>query len=183
MDAGELQRFERRARLKYEGNRALWALIGVVPAGALIAIAAQLGRNARWPLSFGALMLGFGAMLLWYGRELKRALLPGLAAGLLPLTFALCATHVGHVCTGDRCMMVCLPACAAGGLVSGVALALIGRRATRGAGFWLSASAIALLTGAMGCACIGISGVIGLLLGFALGFAPWARGGYRASSS
>jgi hypothetical protein len=51
-----------------------------------------------------------------------------------------------------------------------VAINLHGRRA--GPGFWLSASSLALLTGAMGCTCVGYSGVAGLALGFAVGSAP-----------
>jgi hypothetical protein len=47
-------------------------------------------------LIFGALMFVFAGVLLWYGRELKRAVLPSLFAGTVPAVLALCATHVGH---------------------------------------------------------------------------------------
>jgi hypothetical protein len=183
MGSDELKRIERRARMKYEWSRARWAVIGFAPAGVLIAIAAYFGGSPRWPLTFGALMFVVGALFLWYGRELKRAVLPGLAAGVLPLTLALCAMHVGHVCSGDRCMLVCLPACVVGGVASGVVLAVLGHRGKHGFGFWASASAITLLTGAMGCACIGVSGVMGLMLGFALGFAPGVRNGFGVKVS
>lgn len=174
MDADELRRVERQARLKYEWSRARRAVLGFAPALGIVGLAMLLGRNPGWPLAFGALMFVYGAVLLWYGRELKRAVLPGVLAGLVPLTLALCAMHVGHFCTGDRCMMVCLPACAAGGLIAGLAVAMIGHRGKHGVGFWASASGITLLTGSMGCACIGVAGVIGLAAGFAVGLTPWA---------
>jgi hypothetical protein len=97
--------------------------------------------------------------------------LPGLAAGIVPLALALCANHIGHACMGDECMTVCIPACATGGVVAGLAVAAIGIRRRSGAAFWLATSAVALLTGAMGCGCVGYTGVIGLVLGFGAGLA------------
>lgn len=169
MDPSELGRVEQRARFKYEWSRARRAVLGLSPMIGVIALAALLGRSPEWPVTFGALVFAYGAALLWYGRDLKRAVLPGVIAGLVPLTLALCATHVGHVCTGDHCTMVCLPACAIGGVVAGLAVAVVGHRGAHGFGYWASASGIALLTGAMGCACIGVSGLGGLGLGFVAG--------------
>lgn len=184
MDSHELKRVEHRARFKYEWSRARRAVLGFAPAIGLIVVAALLGKSPRWSLTFGALMFAYGAALLWYGRDLKRAVLPGVIAGLVPLTLALCASHVGHVCTGDHCMMICIPACTVGGLVAGLAVAAIGHRGKHGLGFWASASSITLLTGAMGCACIGVSGVIGLSLGFAAGLVPrTAQAWYGTKSS
>ena len=62
-------------------------------------------------------------------------------------------------------MMFCVPACLAGGVIAGIVAGSIGVRARRGVGFWLAASGICLLTGAMGCACAGLPGLIGLALG------------------
>jgi hypothetical protein len=172
MDSHELKRVQQRARLKYEWSRARRAVLGFAPAIGLVLVAALLGKSPRWSLGFGGLMFAYGAALLWYGRDLKRAVLPGVVAGLVPLTFALCASHVGHMCSGDRCMMVCIPACTVGGLVAGLAVAAVGHRGKHGLGFWAAASGVTLLTGAMGCACIGVTGVIGLALGFAAGLVP-----------
>jgi hypothetical protein len=60
----------------------------------------------------------------------------------------------------------------AGGLIAGLVLAALGKRRQHGMAFWLSASGITLLTGAMGCACVGYAGLIGLSAGYAIGFVP-----------
>ena len=109
--------------------------------------------------------------MLWYGRDPQKAVLPGIAAGLVPLVFALCANHM-HACGADGCSSLCVPACALGGVVAGLAVASVGNQRNTGPWFWVSASSLALLTGAMGCACIGYSGVIGLGLGFGAGMVP-----------
>jgi len=119
-------------------------------------------RAYEWSRARRAL-LGFSPVL---------AVLPGVLAGFVPLASTLCAMHVGHVCMGDQCTTVCLPACVVGGLAAGIGVAVVGHRGRHGASFWISASALAMLTGAMGCACIGVSGVLGLGLGFAAGAAP-----------
>jgi hypothetical protein len=72
---------------------------------------------------------------------------------------------------GDHCMALCIPACATGGVLAGLAVAAVGIRRRSGIGFWLAASAVALLTGAMGCGCVGYAGLVGLVLGFSGGFA------------
>jgi hypothetical protein len=117
-------------------------------------------------------MFSVGVVLLWYGRDLKRAVLPGLAAGFVPMAFALCANHMGHYCTGEECMSLCVPACVAGGIVAGLTVAYFGYRGKHGLGYWSASSAIALLTGAMGCACIGFAGLFGLGAGYLVGLLP-----------
>ena len=82
-----------------------------------------------------------------------------------------CANY-GHGCSGDHCSSLCVPACTAGGVTAGVVVSVIATRLRLGWGFWLSASAVSVLTGAMGCACVGYSGVLALVGGFAVGLAP-----------
>src|SRR5689334_6323211 len=98
MDSSHVQHVERRTRLKYEWSRARRALLGFAPALGLVALAMRFGRPLP-ALVFGALMFAVGVLLLWYGRDLKRAVLPGLAAGVIPLTLIACAKQVGHVCS------------------------------------------------------------------------------------
>jgi hypothetical protein len=174
MESADLQHIERRARLKYELGRARRALLGFAPALLVVVAASLLAKRPDPTMVFGGLMFGLGVVLLWYGRDLKRAVLPGLAAGIVPLTLAICANRMGHACLDDRCLMVCIPACVTGGVIAGLAVAVIGHRQKHRFGFWLAASAIALLTGAMGCACIGYSGVIGLAIGYGAGMVPAA---------
>ena len=171
MDSTELMKIERHARLRYEWARLRRALLGFSPVLILAAIAVALARHPSVTAGLGLGAFLFGVILLWYGKDVRRAVLPGVAAGLVPLVLSLCATHLHH-CTGDGCMMVCVPACAAGGLLAGVAVAVMAshRRATLT--FLVPASGLALLTGAMGCACVGYSGVIGLALGYGAGLLP-----------
>lgn len=172
MASSDFKHIRRRARLKYEWGRARRAVAGFAPVMVIVIAAALLGNRPASTLAIGSAMFVSGAVLLWYGRDLRRAVLPGVIAGMVPLTLALCANHVGHACSGESCMMLCLPACTLGGLVAGLAVAAVGHRGRHGFGFWGAASGLALLTGAMGCACVGYSGVAGLGIGFAAGLVP-----------
>ena len=172
MDSIDLTKLERRARIKYEWGRARRALLGFAPSLVVVAIAALANKHPTSALTFGAGMFVVGVALLWYGRDVRRAVLPGLAMGLLPLALALCANNMGHACMGGQCMTLCVPACAIGGLGAGVGVSLIGLRWKQGRAFWVGATALTLLTGAMGCSCIGYGGIAGLAVGYALGLLP-----------
>jgi hypothetical protein len=163
---------ERRARIRYEVARLRRALLGFAPVLVLVAVAAVFAKRPSSTVAFGVATFAVGVVLLWYGRDLKRAVLPGLAAGIAPLVLVLCANHVGHMCMGDNCTMLCIPACAVGGIVAGLAVAAVGVQQRSGTGFWVAASSIALLTGSMGCACVGYAGLAGLALGLAAGLVP-----------
>jgi hypothetical protein len=169
MDSIDFSQLERRARRKYEWSRARRALLGFAPALVVVLVAAAANKHPVSAVTFGAAMFFVGASLLWYGRDIRRAVLPGLAMGLLPLALALCANHMGHACMGDRCMTLCVPACALGGLGAGIGISIIGVRWRQGWPFWVGATVLTLLTGAMGCSCVGYSGVAGLALGYGIG--------------
>ena len=171
MDSVDLSRVERRARARYEWARARAALLGFAPILLVVAAAALIGKHASVTVGLGVALFGAGVVMLWYGRELKRAVLPGVLAGLIPLALVLCANHL-HGCTGDDCTMVCIPTCVAGGLVAGLIVASVASRRRATGAFWLSASGLTLLTGAMGCACVGYSGVVGLAAGYVVGVLP-----------
>jgi hypothetical protein len=171
MVSTDLARVERRVRLAYELGRLRASLLGMAPVVPVAALAVLLTQRPVSALVFGVLTVATGAGMLFYGRDAQRAVLPGVAAGLVPLVLALCASHVHH-CGPDGCSTLCVPACILGGGISGLVVASIGHRRRAGPGFWLSASSLALLTGAMGCTCVGYAGVAGLALGFAVGSAP-----------
>lgn len=88
--------------------------------------AIALAKCPTRAFAFGAALFVSGVVLLWYGRDLKRAVLPGVAAGFVPLVLALCAVHVDHACTGDGCMMLCVPECTVGGIVAGLTVSGVG---------------------------------------------------------
>jgi hypothetical protein len=172
MASADLALIERRLRRKYEWARARRAFWGFTPVLFVVAGAAAFANRPTSALGFGALMFACGVAALWYGREARRAVLPGVALGLIPLVLALCANQMHHLCMDGACMSVCLPACMAGGFVAGIGMALVGHRRRQGLGYWLAASAITMLTGAMGCSCIGYAGVVGLAAGFGVGVIP-----------
>lgn len=167
-----VERIEQRARVRYELGRMRRAVLGFAPVFVIVAAAALFAKHPSTTVGFGIAVFAVGAVLLWYGRDLRRAVLPGVAAGLVPLVLTLCAIHMDHACMGDRCMSLCIPACATGGVLAGLAVAAVGIRRRSGIGFWLAASAVALLTGAMGCGCVGYAGLVGLVLGFGAGLVP-----------
>jgi hypothetical protein len=172
MDSVDLSELERRARRKYEWARVRRAFLGFTPALVIVTIAALANKHPMSAIGFGAAMFVVGVGLLWYGREVRRAVLPGLAMGLLPLALALCANHVGHACMGGECMTLCLPACTLGGILAGAGVSLIGLRWKQGLSFWVGATALTFLTGAMGCSCLGYAGVAGLAFGYVVGSIP-----------
>ncbi|MEN9578315.1 MAG: hypothetical protein RJA70_1324 [Pseudomonadota bacterium] len=171
MDSTNFTQLQRRVRLAYEFGRLRRALLGVTPVVVIVAVAAYVTHQPISTLWFGLATVFVGAAMLWYGRDPQKAVLPGIAAGLVPLVLALCANHM-QACGGDGCSSLCLPACALGGVVAGLAVASVGNQRKAGALFWVSASALALLTGAMGCTCAGSSGVLGLGVAFGAGMVP-----------
>jgi hypothetical protein len=167
MESDEVTKTEHRARLAYEASRLRRAVVAFAPILLLVVAAALIGHRVEYAMVFGSALFAVGVVLLWYGHDIRRAVIPGVLAGLVPLVFALCAKRMGHACTGDGCMTLCVPACAAGGFLAGIVINVAWFRHGRYFGFWLAASAVTLLTGAMGCACTGVLGLVGLTLGYA----------------
>lgn len=172
MASVDLRRFEHRARVAYEWGRLRRALIGFAPALLLSAIAAWISGRPLGSLPFGVALFLAGVVALWYGREPKRAVLPGITAGLIPVVLTLGALRIGDFCFGDRCATACMAACVVGGVGAGVAVGLVGMRRRSGLSFWLAASVLAMLTGAMSCVCLGYSGLVGLAAGYGVGILP-----------
>jgi hypothetical protein len=168
MESDELTSAEHRARIAYETSRLRRAVVAFAPILLLVTVAALIGHRAGYAITFGSALFAFGVVLLWYGRDIRRAVIPGVLAGLVPLVFALCAKHIGHACTGDGCMALCVPACAAGGFLAGLVVNIAWFRHGKDVGFWLAASVVTLLTGALGCSCAGILGLVGLGVGYAV---------------
>jgi hypothetical protein len=166
-DAG----LEQRVRRAYEIGRARWAVLGFLPALALPAIVMCVDGVSLRTVLLGLGMFALGVVLLWLGRDRARGVLPGLVAGLLPLVGALCAPRM-HVCMAGQCMSVCLAVCAGAGLLGGAGIGFVAHRLRASVWFIGTASAVTLATGALGCACVGLGGVLGMAGGFALGLIP-----------
>ncbi len=172
MESDELQRIEMKARRAYETTRLRRATVAFAPLFVLVVAAALIGQRIGYTLAFGSALFMLGVGLLWYGRGVKRAVLPGVAAGLVPFVFALCAKHISHACIGAGCMALCVPACFAGGIIAGIVIDVVALRHASKVRFWLAASGVGLLTGAMGCVCAGVLGLAGLFVGFAISAIP-----------
>jgi hypothetical protein len=172
MDSVDIDQLRRRVRVAYEWGRLRRALLGLAPALLLGAVAAWIGGKPSGSAPFGLGLFVVGVTALWYGREPHRAVFPGIVAGLIPVVLILSTMRVGHLCFGARCTSVCIVACAAGGLGAGVVVGFLGARARRGAPFWITASALALLTGAIGCTCPGSAGLAGLAAEYGTGTLP-----------
>lgn len=161
-DAARLESLARRA---YEGARLRRAFLFALPLLPIAVVAGCLGGKLPSACCVGALAYAAAVAFLWRGRELGEAVLPGVVAGVVPLTLALCAKAYGHVCTGEECVSLCVPACTLGGVVAGAYLAILGRRRGMGLPFWLAAGAVATAVGTLGCSCVGYGGVLGLVGG------------------
>jgi hypothetical protein len=180
----DIQRLQRQVRRRYEIQRGLWALVGSIPVVAVVVLACCNSQRVTTSAAFGGGALLVGVAMLWLGQEAQRAVLPALIAGAIPLTLALWANQahgccvVGGTCPADMPSM-CLTACSAGGVIAGLLMAAVGHRWRAGLWFWLSATAVAALVGAMGCACVGYTGIFGLVGGYSIGVLPgilsWLR--------
>jgi hypothetical protein len=160
----------RRARRAYELGRLRRALAGAWPAAPLTAVGlAGCGAATIPTLLAGLLLAATLTACAQRGGGLARARVPGLLAGLVPLTLTLAAPTLA-LALGDGCASTCrllTGICVAGGLVAGALLALVAR-----GGALVAALAVAGLTGALGCGVLGLAGLAGVGGGLAVGAAP-----------
>lgn len=171
MESIDLTKLEAAARGRYERTRLGWSLAGATPVLLVVVAAMVLSRQPTSSALFGGLAFVTGVVLLWRGQSLRHAFWPGVVSGLLPLVLSL-AANVGHGCAHGHCSTWCVPACSAGGVGAGLFVAYLATRKKLGWQFWAGASVMSVLTGAMGCACVGASGVLALVIGFAAGLLP-----------
>jgi len=172
MDSTELLR---RARFSYELGRLRVALPGLAVASALVAVVLGRPHAGQAPVLAALLLVAvFGAGL--WRRVTARAVLPGLAAGLVPLFAPALAMRAGMGCGLRDCTTLCLVSCLAGGIIAGGLIAwrsstlADGRRA-----FLAVAGLVGTLAGALGCLELGAFGLLLLVAGFAVTLSPsWA---------
>jgi hypothetical protein len=162
------------ARRAYELGRLRRAAWTATPT-LLISVLACFMSNRPIAVALAGVILCVTATLLhWRGRHLGRGVLPGVAAGLVPFAAAHAARLYGHLCTPEGCVSICVPACLAGGLVAGAAVVGVARRSERLRASWAPACGVAALTGALGCCCVGLGGLLALAAGLTAGAAPLA---------
>ena len=163
---------EARAKSAYESGRRGLASYVALPLLALGVLGACLGTRPVYALLVGALITALAWVSIWRGRVAGRAVLPGVLAGLIPLSLAYAAQSYGHVCTGSACYGLCVPACTTGGVIAGLVIARLGRNVASPFRFWGLAALLAGLEGSLGCSCVGFGGVLGLGIGLAVTFFP-----------
>ena len=154
-----------RARRAYEIGRLRWSLRFAPAVVAAFAAAVACGRPLDLCGALGAAVLLLTVGLSFAGGEGGRAVLPGLFGGSFALALPLAVRTLGHVCLGDACMALCLPACVLGGAIGGGFLAFRAAREERGGVFLAAGVAVAGLLGALGCTLAGLSGVGGMIAG------------------
>jgi len=170
-DANSLKQ---RARRLYEVGRLRAALGWSIPALILAALVALIVRQMSIPLAIGVALYAASVGLLWWGRAPGRGVLPGLVFGLVPLSAAVIANFYGHTCVGADCMRICTLTCVGGGLVAGLLIARLAMRSPNPIALFLSAASVALLTGVVGGACMGVYPVIGMAIAIGVAFLPVA---------
>jgi hypothetical protein len=160
-----LDDLQRRARAAYERGRWQRACIEAWPVLGLGGLAIAFGSRPGLAAVLAAILLVSVVVLGHRGGAWRRAIVPGLVAGSLPMVVGLSACHIPHVCGGSVCMSWCMPFVGVAALLGGMVLA---RRAARSRPELLISASIASLTGAMGCIAIGLGGPLGLAAGMAL---------------
>ena len=163
-----------RARRFYERGRLRGAFGWSIPALIIAGLVCLLLGETSIPLAVGVALYAASVCLLWWGRAPGRGVLPGLVFGLVPLVAALIANFHGHTCVGAGCLRTCTVICFVGGLTAGLLIARIAVRSANPVALFLSAGAVAFLTGVTGGACMGVYPVIGIAAAIALGFLPVA---------
>lgn len=101
--------------------------------------------------------------------------LAGSLAGVVPFGSGLLAPELGHVCAAEYCYEFCLGLCAFGGLSAGFLLGRYARRGRLGVEGALAAILLAATGGALGCGCVGVTGVGVMLAGLIPAFLAGSR--------
>ena len=160
-----------RAQYAYERGRAVHGLrtsSAVVPMAALSWIACD---NPTATVLGGVILLALVTAAVWRGQEPGRGARMGLAAGAPALLVPVLVSCTGHLCGASLCLFY-PAACLAGGVLGGLALGLLGRRAPLGPlGFGVAAT-VAWLVGCLGCIVAGSAGIAVLVAGLVFGLAP-----------
>lgn len=159
----------------FEAARARTALVGALPAFLYMLAAGALGAD-RSTMLLGAGMFTFAAFGVFIGHPYARGVGLGLVLGAIPFTVASYAQSAGHMCLDGACVAVCMPACTAAGIATGLLGSWLLVRARGGVASFVSLATIVSLAGAMGCHCIGYGSIGGLIAGLLVASAPsWPR--------
>lgn len=153
------------ARAAYERSRRLFALRVAAPVALLPLMSLLMGTSMRSALALGAALVVSVALLMWRGGPFAWAGASGLKAGAIPFVLAHASKLVGHVCTPSGCTTLCVPACATGGVVAGLLIEWFARQGPSPTVTRVLGMTVAIFTGGLGCACVGSSGLVAMIVG------------------
>ena len=162
-----------RARRAYEAGRLLSALPTVALAVPMVALSLVLCDRPAATAGCGFALVAVLVAAAWRGRPYARGARAGLVAGLGPLLLPMATCF--HLCAGGVCLLA-PTACIVAALIGGAALGLYARHRIPGGpdagGYLMAAIAVAALVGSLGCVIAGVSGIVGMVVGLALGTVP-----------
>jgi hypothetical protein len=173
---------EARARAAFLRGRLRLGLVAAAQAALLPAAVLLLGRELSLPLAGGVLFALAAGTFAFHGRAPGHAVGPGSFAASMATLCPLAMRTLGHACSSAVCMNLCLPACVAGGAAAGLVIGLRARGEGDASSMLQTLLAGCLLVGLaapMGCAVLGLTGMLAVAAGVLLGSAPalvWARG-------
>jgi hypothetical protein len=145
-DPNDLSVFE----AAYARGRRTRVLAELAPVFAFVALLCVVTGLRPQVLVVGAASLVLAAVALWRGEAMGRAVYPGLLVGVVPFACSYAGGHIGHVCTGDACVSLCMPLCAVGGGLAGFVVARVVRREPKPALAFVMGT-LALAVGSLGC--------------------------------
>lgn len=159
----------RRAYERGRLGRAARQAAGLAPVAAL----AFLHCVPVAPTAVGiTALVGLATLYAWLGRDWRRGLLAGLAAGLGPFVLPLLARPWTHACYEPVCLYI-PGVCLAGGLLGGLVLGTTGLgRHEDPRAFGTAALSVTLVCGAVGCLFAGLGGLAGMGVGLTAGTLP-----------
>lgn len=163
-----------RAMARYERSRFTSATIAALPSLLLPLVAFVVGGRLLPSIGLGLAVWALVVVLAWRGEAWGASVSTGLKGGAIPLALALLAQRIGHVCTPQGCTSLCVPMCAAGGILAGFVITAAARRSPSPAITIGSGAVLSTLVGSLGCSCVGAGGLVGMTLGLTAGtFGAW----------
>jgi hypothetical protein len=154
-----------RSHNAYARGRLVHALRAAWLTLPMVAFSMTLAHRPQLSLGAGALLIALALTLRYRGGPTGRAVMPALIAGFVPLLLPMIMRMGGHCCIAGACWPVCMIGCILGGVAAGLMIGFAGalERESRGA-FLVAATLISGLSGVLGCAIVGASGMAGMLL-------------------
>ncbi len=164
--------FEHKVRSAYELGRVRLAVWHSLPVLALSALVWTTSPRVPMLFAVAAALLLLNGLSSWRGLDFAIGARAGLAAGAIPLSVSLAARYLGHLCTPAGCLSWCVPACAAGGAIAAIVVALGAKKAKAPFAYWAAASVVTTLTGSLACGCVGMYGIAALAVAFTVSSLP-----------